>query len=161
MLKPNRRFVVPEEYRHASFVLKGCREAQAVVEFVTLMRERERLHQLFRPDDPWPSARFSLAQHEADLEWQVAEFRARRSFAYTVWDAPQTQLLGGVYLYPSLLPRVPVEVFFWLIEEAPIDEASFYQVLRRWLVNRWHWKHPVFPGRDTPWADWPGVTYPW
>lgn len=161
MLKPSKRFLVPEEYCHARFVLKGCGEAQAVVEYVALMRERDRLHQLFRPDDPWPSAHFSLAQHEADLEWQVSEFRTRRSFVYSVWDAAETTLIGGVYLYPSLLPGVQVEAFFWLVGEAPIDEESFAQALRRWLVNRWHWKQPVFPGRDMPWVEWPGVTYPW
>ena len=33
--------------------------------------------------------------------------------------------------------------------------------LRTWLGKVWRWSEPRLPGRDGPWAEWPGVTYPW
>ena len=81
MLTLPKRFRVPQAYRHPHFLLLPVNPTQAVVEFVAMLREREQLHQLFRPDDVWPSANFSLSQHEADLEWQHSEFLAKRSFA--------------------------------------------------------------------------------
>ena len=161
ILKPSSRFVVPLDERQENWLLKACEESQATLEFLVLMRERSRLHQLFRPDDSWPSEHFSLEQHQQDVQWQVSERLSRRSFAYTLWLPDESELLGGVHLYPSVLPEVEVEVFFWLVAQCPFDEAEFERWLRSWLVARWRWKKPVFPGRDMPWADWPGVTYPW
>ena len=65
---------------------------------LAMLRERAQLHQLFRPDDVWPSANFSLGQHEADLEWQHSEFLAKRSFAYGLWSPErEPEFWGGVY----------------------------------------------------------------
>ena len=113
MLRFPKRFRVPQAYRHPSFLLLPASPTQAVVEFVAMLREREQLHRLFRPDDVWPSAQFSLSQHEADLEWQRSEFLAKRSFAYGLWSPErEPEFWGGVYLYPSVLPEVEVEFFF-------------------------------------------------
>ena len=73
MLRFPKRFRVPKAYRHPRFLLLPATPAQAVVEFVAMLREREQLHQLFRPNDIWPSANFSLSQHQGDLEWQQSE----------------------------------------------------------------------------------------
>ena len=86
MLHFPKGFRVPKAYRHPHFLLLPTTPSQAVVEFVAILRERDQLHQLFRPDDVWPSANFSLSQHEADLEWQHSEFLAKRSFAYGLWS---------------------------------------------------------------------------
>ena len=113
MLHFPKGFRVPKAYRHPHFLLLPTTPSQAVVEFVAILRERDQLHQLFRPDDVWPSANFSLSQHEADLEWQHSEFLAKRSFAYGLWSPErEPEFWGGVYLYPSVLPEVEVEFFF-------------------------------------------------
>ena len=162
MLRFPKRFRVPQAYRHPSFLLLPASPTQAVVEFVAMLREREQLHRLFRPDDVWPSAQFSLSQHEADLEWQRSEFLAKRSFAYGLWSPErEPEFWGGVYLYPSVLPEVEVELFFWKVAEAPLDDVVLEAELRAWLGKVWHWHHPRLPGRELPWAEWPGVTYPW
>ena len=162
MLTLPKRFRVPQAYRHPHFLLLPVNPTQAVVEFVAMLREREQLHQLFRPDDVWPSANFSLSKHEADLEWQHSEFLAKRSFAYGLWSpAREPEFWGGVYLYPSVLPEVAVELFFWKVAEAPLTDAELEAELRAWLGKVWQWPEPSLPGRDQPWAEWPGVTYPW
>ena len=162
MLTLPKRFRVPQAYRHPHFLLLPVSPTQAVVEFVAMLREREQLHQLFRPDDVWPSASFSLSQHEADLEWQHSEFLAKRSFAYGLWSpAREPEFWGGVYLYPSVLPEVAVELFFWKVAEAPITDEELEIQLREWLARVWQWPAPRLPGRDVPWSEWPGVTYPW
>ncbi len=51
MLTLPKRFRVPQAYRHPHFLLLPVNPTQAVVEFVAMLREREQLHQLFRPDD--------------------------------------------------------------------------------------------------------------
>ena len=105
MLTFPKRFRVPQAYRHPHFLLLPATPAQAVVEFVAMQREREQLHQLFRPQDVWPSDQFSLSQHEGDLEWQQAELLAKRSFSYGLWSPDrELQFWVGVYLYPSVLP---------------------------------------------------------
>lgn len=162
MLTLPKRFRVPPAYRHPSFLLLPVTPAQAVVEFVAILREREQLHQLFRPNDVWPSAQFSLSQHEADLEWQQAEFLAKRSFAYGLWSPErEPEFWGGVYLYPSVLPEVEVELFFWKLAEAPLTDGLLESELRAWLGKSWRWSAPSLPGREQPWELWPGVTYPW
>ena len=47
MLRFPKRFRVPKAYRHPRFLLLPATPAQAVVEFVAMLREREQLHQLF------------------------------------------------------------------------------------------------------------------
>lgn len=162
MLSLPKRFRVPQACRHPSFLLLPTSQAQAVVEFVAILRSREQLHQLFRANDIWPSAQFSLSQHEADLEWQRSEFLAKRSFAYGLWSPEREPVFwGGVYLYPSVLPEVEVELFFWKVAEAPLSDAELEAELRAWLGKTWHWSQPHLPGREIPWNEWPGVTYPW
>lgn len=162
MLRFPKRFRVPKAYRHPCFLLLPATPAQAVAEFVAILREREQLHQLFRLNDVWPSANFSLSQHEGDLEWQQSEFLAKRSFAYGLWSPDrEPEFWGGVYLYPSVLPEVEVELFFWKVAEAPIADEELETQLREWLARVWQWPAPRLPGRDVPWAEWPGVTYPW
>ncbi|MBV7436929.1 MULTISPECIES: hypothetical protein [unclassified Aeromonas] len=162
MLSLPKRFRVPPAFRHPHFLLLPTSPEQAVVEFVAMLRERQQLQQLFRPDDVWPSAHFSLGQHEADLEWQRSEFLAKRSFAYGLWSPErEPQFWGGVYLYPSVLPEVEVELFFWKVAEAPLSDGELERELRAWLGNTWRWSAPRLPGRELPWAEWPGVTYPW
>ena len=162
MLHLPKRFRVPKACRTPRFLLLPATPGQAVVEFVAILREREQLHQLFRPNDTWPSANFSLSQHEGDLEWQQSEFLAKRSFAYGLWSPDrEPHFWGGVYLYPSVLPEVEVELFFWKVAEAPLTDAELEAGLRDWLAQVWRWHHPRLPGRDTPWSEWPGVTYPW
>lgn len=162
MLRFPKRFRVPQAYRHPSFLLLPVSPAQAVMEFVAMLGEREQLHRLFRRDDVWPSASFSLSQHEADLEWQHSEFLAKRSFAYGLWSPEQEpQFWGGVYLYPSVLPEVEVELFFWKVAEAPLTDAELERALRDWLGRVWRWTNPHLPGREVAWDEWPGVSYPW
>ena len=54
MLHFPKGFRVPKAYRHPHFLLLPTTPSQAVVEFVAILRERDQLHQLFRPDDVWP-----------------------------------------------------------------------------------------------------------
>ncbi|MNP16917.1 hypothetical protein D3C76_1093320 [compost metagenome] len=54
-----------------------------------------------------------------------------------------------------------MELFFWKVAEAPLDDVVLEAELRAWLGKVWHWHHPRLPGRELPWAEWPGVTYPW
>lgn len=82
-----------------------------------------------------PSANFSLSQHEGDLEWQQSEFLAKRSFAYGLWSGSGARVLGGVYLYPSVLPEVAVELFFWKVAGAPITDEELETQLRVWLAR--------------------------
>ncbi|MFH7525106.1 hypothetical protein AB2J22_10875 [Aeromonas sp. A5] len=162
MLRYPKRFRVPKAYRTPRFLLLPATLGQAAVEFVAILREREQLHQLFRPNDAWPSVNFSLSQHEGDLEWQQSEFLAKRSFAYGLWSPDrEPEFWGGVYLYPSVLPEVEVELFFWKVAEAPLSDAELEAELRNWLAQVWRWQHPRLPGREIPWSEWPGVTYPW
>lgn len=116
-----------------------------------MQREREQLHQLFRPQDVWPSDQFSLSQHEGDLEWQQAEFLAKRSFSYGLWSpARELQFWGGVYLYPSVLPEVEVELFFWKVAEAPLSMASWSASCAPGLARRGAGQPRVCRGGSCP-----------
>lgn len=162
MLNLPKRFRVPKAYRHKQFLLLPPNLAYAAVEYVAMLRERAQLQQLFRPDDVWPSAHFSLSQHEQDVDWQCSEYLAKRSFSYTLWSPDrEPQFWGGVYLYPSLLPEVEVELFFWKVADIPLTDEDLLAALREWLASVWQWQAPRLPGREEPWEIWPGVTYPW
>ena len=81
MLHFPKGFRVPRPYRHPHFWLLPHHAVPGRGGFVAILRGGISSISCFRPDDVWPSANFSLSQHEADLEWQHAEFLAKRSFA--------------------------------------------------------------------------------
>ena len=80
---------------------------------------------------------------------------------WSVEPGTGARVLGRGFLYPSVLPEVAVELFFWKVDEAPLTDAELEAELRAWLGKVWQWPAPRLPGRDQPWAEWPGVTYPW
>ena len=60
------------------------------------------------------------------------------------------RVLGRVYLYPSVLPEVTVELFFWKVAEAPLTDAELEAELRAWLGKVWQWPAPRLPGVTSP-----------
>ena len=70
---------------------------------------------------------------------------------------PDPTLLGAGRAHP---PRILL-LYGSLRPQSFSRKLALEAELRAWLGKVWHWHHPRLPGRELPWAEWPGVTYPW
>ena len=80
----------------------------------------------------------------------------RSSFTYTVVTPDESRVLGCVYLLPSLKRDIDCTVYYWArsSERASGLDEVLGTTVRKWLRERWPFRHPAFPGRDIAWADW-------
>ena len=83
-----------------------------------------------------------------------------------VWAAPGRVNLIGEHLAGMLVAEGLRHAPVFTITESRLGEDGLLppgQVdqLRDWLARVWQWPAPRLPGRDVPWSEWPGVTYPW
>ena len=56
---------------------------------------------MFLPVWNWPTEDLTFEQDLIDLGWHQKEFQMRSSFAYTVVNLDESQVLGCLYIEPS------------------------------------------------------------
>lgn len=152
------RFPVPMQLDLGPFVLSPLTPRWNDRDYAAVMASRERLRNLFRPDDSWPGEGHSLSQNLEDLLWHEQEFYRRRSFAWVVQD-DRRRYLGCAYLYPARLPSDGAEAFFWVSDQHTSTQAT-EQYLDRWMrdwLAFWPLARVTFPGRDKSWQQWAGA----
>jgi hypothetical protein len=149
-------FLVPERLESGRFVLRPLTVNDAVKDYDAVMTSRADLIGLFGPDSPWPSPGLTLEQDLIDLAWHQKEFQIRSSFAYAVVPPDESQVLGCVYLLPSLKRDIDCAVYYWMrsSERGSGLDDSLGLAMRKWLRERWPFRNPAFPGRDIAWTDW-------
>jgi len=149
-------FLVPERLESGRFVLRPLTVNDAVKDYDAVMTSRADLIGLFGPGSPWPSPGLTLEQDLIDLAWHQKESQIRSSFAYAVVPPDESQVLGCVYLLPSLKRDIDCAVYYWVrsSERRGGLDDTLGLALRKWLRERWPFRNPAFPGRDIAWTDW-------
>jgi hypothetical protein len=147
-------FEVPAQLETAEFRLRMLTVNDVVKDYDAVMTSAEHLKTIW-PASNWPEG-LSFEQDLIDLGWHQKEFQMRQSFAYTVVNLSESQVMGCVYINPSRKRGVDAAVFLWArqSELAGGLEARLFASVKQWLAEKWPFKQVAFPGRDVPWEAW-------
>ena len=132
-------FVVPTFAETSFFKLRPLTIHHVVKDYDAVMTSRDHLWRRFGGVWGWPAADLTLEQDLIDLAWHQKEFQTKSSFAYSVLNLEESQVLGCVYLYPPKLQDVDVEIWFWIRqgELANNLEQELYCFITSWLNISW------------------------
>ena len=107
------------------------------------------------PGSGWPVG-LTFEQDLIDLGWHQKEFQMRKSFAYTVVNPSESQVLGCVYINPTRKRGHDAVVYLWArqSELAGGLETRLFTSVKEWIAREWPFKKVAFPGRDMEWDVW-------
>ena len=92
---------MPETLCNSHFRFEVLEPSVADIDYEVVMSSKERLRNVFREDDQWPSDNMTLEYNMRDLGRHLREFNARQAFAYTVREPEGDGYWGCVYTNPS------------------------------------------------------------
>jgi len=141
--------------------LRPLTVGDAVKDFAAVMTSQERLRTVYHPGGVWPCG-LTLDRNIAELGWHETEFRLRTSFAYTVVDLDESEVMGCVYIYPTGKPGYDAEISMWVRQsrvEEGLDEHLF-ETVERWVSDCWPLQNPAYPGRRISHHDWRALPVP-
>ena len=92
----------------------------------------------------WPKA-MTLDENLADLVRHGTDFEERTGFTYSVLEG--VEVVGCVYIYPSVDPGHDAEVRSWVrASRAELDEV-LWQEVSAWLAAEWPFEHARYAAR--------------
>ena len=146
-------FVIPETLETAEFRLRMLRVHDVVKDYDAVMSSVAHCKTVWGGE--WPEG-LTLEQNLIDLGWHQKEFQIRRSFAYTVVDLNETEVLGCVYILPTHKCGFDAEVYLWARQRELAGglEERLAAAVRAWLMTHWPFQAVAYPGRDLPLAGW-------
>ncbi|MBT3558219.1 MAG: GNAT family N-acetyltransferase [Rhodospirillales bacterium] len=148
-------FTVPKVLETDRMRLKPLTISDVVKDYEAVMESEDRLIASFVPDGDWPHG-LTLEQNTIDLGWHQKEFQMRTSFAYTVVDLDETQVLGCVYIDPTRKLDYDAEITMWVRQSQAgtgLDEHLF-ETVEHWIAEVWPLDRPGYPGRTISIKDW-------
>jgi hypothetical protein len=150
-------FRVPDKLETQEFRLRMLTVNDVVKDYDAVMSSVEHLAKVW-PGSGWPEG-LTLEQNLIDLGWHQKEFQRRQSFAYTVVNLAETQVLGCVYINPTRKRGHDAVVYYWVrrSELASGLDARLSAALRQWLEKAWPFAKPAYPGRDIDWEAWRAI----
>jgi hypothetical protein len=136
--------------------LRPIRATDVDLDLPAVMGSRDRLWAIYGTAWGWPPADLSRDADRADLARHEAEIEAHESFNYALFDAPETALLGCVYIDPPGREGADAEISWWVVDDlvgSPV-EAELDQVVPAWIAEAWPLTRPRYVGRDLTWDAW-------
>jgi hypothetical protein len=143
---------LPDDFEHPERAelptghhLRPIREADVDIDYPAVMGSRERLWSKYAEAWGWPPATMSYGADRADLGRHEAEIGAHETFNYAVLDAPETELLGCVYIDPPR-PDSPAGtdavVSWWVVDEHHGGELDrvLGEFIPGWLAETWNFR---------------------
>lgn len=147
-------FEVPQNLKTEHFTIRKLCYDDAVLDYEAVMSSRD-LIQRTRGGE-WPEATLTFKDDQIDLAWHQREFENRLSFAYTVFDANETECIGCFYLYPPgfrtpLSADAEVDVSFWVTEESYRNGlyAELYKTVTAFLLQ-WPFQKVYYSNSEIP-----------
>lgn len=151
-------FVVPKKLETEKMRLRMLSADDVEKDYEAVMTSIEHLQSLCDPDASavWPKEDMTIEEDLRDLKRHQSEFLARIAFAYTVMSLDESVCLGCVYIDPSRAEEYDAEVYLWARQsEYEKDfEDYLYQVVRKWVKDRWPFRRVAYPGREMSWEEW-------
>lgn len=100
------------------------------------------------PDCGWPPPEgMSSERNLADLVRHARDFGEGKGFTFTVLAPDADQVIGCVYLYPSMLAGHDVEVRSWVTADHAELDDPLAAAVAEWLHSDWPWSAPERGGR--------------
>lgn len=151
-------FIVPDVLENDRFRLRPLTVNDVVKDYDAVVTSVEHLQktQPFGLKHNWPVKDISLEQDLIDLGWHQKEFQNRTSFAYTVMSLDEKKCLGCVYIYQSSNSGYDAEIIMW-VRQSEVNiglDEDVYACVRQWVLEKWPFKNPGYPGRDVDWKMW-------
>lgn len=150
-------FDVPAQLEVADMRLRMLTVNDVVKDYDAVMSSAAQLNTVW-PGTEWPDG-LTLEQNLIDLGWHQKEFERQSSFAYTVVTPDERQVIGCVYIDPTLKTGFDAEVYLWAREAelGSAADARLYSVVREWLADDWPFENVAFPGREISWEKWAAI----
>ncbi len=146
-------FTIPQTLETAEFRLRMLSVHDVVKDYDAVMSSLEHCKTVWGGE--WPEG-LTLEQNLIDLGWHQKEFQTRRSFAYTVVNPGETEVLGCVYLLPTQKRGYDAEVYLWARQRELANglEDRLFAATRAWLASHWPFQAVAYPGRKLSLAAW-------
>lgn len=141
----------PDTFGGPGFAARPLRLADAEADFEAVMATASRLQGVLDPDSDWPAG-LTLHENRVDLGWHEREFTLGHSYAWTLRDPGDRQVLGCAYLYPAERADFSAMGFWWVRTGFEHLDGLAGRVFRELIAEL-----PVrcaFPGRDISWPAW-------
>ena len=149
------KFCIPLLHKTTLLQIRPLTIHDAVKDYDAVMSSEDHLRNVFDPSGQWPK-NLTLQQNIIELGWHQTEFQQRTSFAYTVLSIDESEVLGCVYIYPTLVTNYDAEITMW-VRQSKLDEGldqHLYSTVRDWIENSWPFKRPAYPGRAITFEQW-------
>jgi hypothetical protein len=151
-------FNIPQELETREFRLRMLTVNDVVKDYDAAMTSVKHLAKVW-PGSGWPKG-LTLEQDLIDLGWHQREFQDRNSFAYTVVNLSDSEVLGCVYVNPTRKAGYDAEVYLWVRQsefEKELD-PKLMAAVQSWLKKDWPFKKVGFPGREIEWKAWETIS---
>ncbi len=143
-------FQPPASYETSRFILVPLGPGLEKLDFDAYMSSIDHLKATFTNGGKWPHPGITMADALKDVEGEIANFKARKSFTYAVLTKDKRREVGCVYISPSRKPGFEAQVRLW-VTKADFDQgadAEVEKLARAWVAAAWPFKTVTWPGRD-------------
>jgi hypothetical protein len=148
-------FAVPVSLVTDRLHLRPLTIHDAVKDFAAVATSEERLRTIYDPGGDWPQG-LTLEQNIIELGWHQAEFQLRTSFAYTVVNLDELEVMGCVYIYPTQKAEFDAEVTLWVRQSRVAEglDQHLFETVESWIADVWPFNNPAYPGRHISFEEW-------
>jgi hypothetical protein len=125
--------------------LRPIRADDVGIDYPAVMGSRERLWRRYGEAWGWPPATMTEEQDRVDLAHHETEIAANEAFNYAILDAPESELLGCVYVDPpdrTSLGGSDAVVSWWVIDRMVGSELErlLREFVPQWLADAWSFR---------------------
>ena len=149
-------FIVPDTLVNEHFRIRMLTVNDVVKDYDAVMTSLDHLQKMFLPAWNWPTEDLSFEQDLIDLGWHQKEFQMRSSFAYTVVSLDESQVLGCVYIKPTIKGDYEASITMW-VRASEVDnglDSILFDSVTKWISEDWPFQKVAYPGREIKWEDW-------
>jgi hypothetical protein len=97
---------------------------------------------------PWPDEPMTLERNRSDLQGHVDDRTHRRGFTYTVLSVPGDQIIGCVYIYPSVQDDVDADIRSWVRASRAELDGPLYWAVTEWVKAAWPFANVAYAVRE-------------
>lgn len=148
-------FQVPLVLENKHFRIRTLTINDVVKDYDAVMTSIDHLQKMY-PTSNWPNRDLTFEQDLIDLGWHQKEFQLRRSFAYTVVQLDESEVIGCLYIDPTKKGDFEASITMWVrtsVFEEGLDPI-LYKTVRNWIDAKWPFKKVAYPGREISWDVW-------
>lgn len=148
-------FKVPAILETLHFRARMLTVNDVVKDYDAVMTSIENLQKMYQSSG-WPTKDLTFEQNLIDLGWHQKEFQRRSSFAYTVVNLDESQVVGCIYINPTTKSNYDASITMWVrtsVRDMGLDGILFNTV-KDWIKKDWPFKKVAYPGREIGWEEW-------